>query len=142
MLFLAFTTVKATLVLVLAFALAFALRRASAAGRHLMWMFVLTCVLALPVLTLVLPRVPVNVRPVENSAQELTVTVSRAPALPSPRAAHDAEQFIFCTWLAGVLIVRVRSLPRSPANLGCDVPSVSLKATGPRYRWLGASCSR
>jgi TonB family protein len=108
MLFLAFTTVKATLVLVLAFALAFALRRASAAGRHLMWMFVLTCVLALPVLTLVLPRVPVNVRPVENSAQELTVTVSRAPALPSPRAAHDAEQFIFCTWLAGVLIVSAR----------------------------------
>jgi len=37
MLFLALTTVQATLVLLVAFALAFALRRASAAVRHWMW---------------------------------------------------------------------------------------------------------
>ena len=68
MLFLAIMTIKATLVLIIAFGLALALRRASAAVRHLMWTLVIVGVLVLPVLSLILPRVPVAVRSVESPA--------------------------------------------------------------------------
>jgi carboxyl-terminal processing protease len=49
-------TLKGTVLLAVAFALAPALRRASAASRHLLWALTLAGLLALPVLGLLLPR--------------------------------------------------------------------------------------
>ncbi len=53
--FLANNAVKATLVLIAAHALAFGLRRASAAARNLAWTWTILCLLVLPVLSLLLP---------------------------------------------------------------------------------------
>src|SRR5882762_6066329 len=108
MLFLAIMTIKATLVLIIAFGLALALRRASAAVRHLMWTLVIVGVLVLPVLSLILPRVPVTVRSVESPAQEVTVLAPRTPAPPAAPASPDRQQFVLYAWLAGVLIVSGR----------------------------------
>ncbi len=108
MLFLAITTIKATLVLIMAFGLALALRRAAAAVRHLMWTLVISGVLVLPVLSLILPRVPVTVRPVRSSVEEVTVLAPRTPAPPAAPASRDRQQFVFYAWLAGVLIVSGR----------------------------------
>jgi TonB family protein len=108
MLFLAMTAVKATLVLLVAFALAMALRRASAAVRHLMWTLVITGVLVLPILSLVLPRVPVMVRPVEDPIQQATITVTRTPTVPTAPTSDSRQKIVLYTWLAGVLIVSAR----------------------------------
>jgi len=54
--------IKATLVFAVTAGLLFALRRASAATRHLVGTFGLAAALLLPVLTLALPRVPVPVQ--------------------------------------------------------------------------------
>src|SRR5437879_1219584 len=108
MLFLAIMTIKATLVLIIAFGLALALRRASAAVRHLMWTLVIVGVLVLPVLSLILPRVPVAVRSVESPAQEVTVMAPRTPAPASRPASQDRQRIVLFAWLAGVLIVSGR----------------------------------
>ena len=62
-------SVKGLLVLLIAAGLSFALRRASAAARHLVWSLALASLLALPILTFCLPSFEVPVLPVALSAE-------------------------------------------------------------------------
>ncbi len=62
------TSLKGVLILVIAAALSFALRKASAASRHLVWSLAIASLLALPVLSFGLPSWQVPVLPFEFSA--------------------------------------------------------------------------
>ena len=53
--FLFANAVRATVVLLIALLVSFALRRASAAVRHFVWTSALACLLALPALSLIVP---------------------------------------------------------------------------------------
>ena len=61
-------SVKGLLILLIAAGLSFALRKASAAARHLVWSLTLVSLLALPVLTLGLPSFEVPILPLAISA--------------------------------------------------------------------------
>jgi len=79
--------VKVTLLLLVAAALSLALRRASAAARHMVWTAAIVSVLALPILAAVLPwRVPVL-----TVAAPSPAVVPVAPA-PSPSAGEPAAR--------------------------------------------------
>jgi HEAT repeat protein/beta-lactamase regulating signal transducer with metallopeptidase domain len=62
------TSLKGVLILIIAAALSFALRKASAASRHLVWSLAIASLLALPVLSFGLPSWQVPVLPFEFSA--------------------------------------------------------------------------
>ena len=62
------TSLKGMLILIIAAALSFALRKASAASRHLVWSLAIASLLALPVLSFGLPSWQVPVLPFEFSA--------------------------------------------------------------------------
>ncbi len=101
---------KATVVLVAAGALHVALLRSSAAARHLMWHIALAGLLAIPVLSLLLPSVPLG------GASEVTVTHGAASArlgpAPSPPPASPRPQAVPVTlaalWLGGTLLLLAR----------------------------------
>ena len=105
--FLTAITIQATLVLLAAFALALMLRRASAAARHLLWMLALAAVMALPLLWLAVPRVPVVAHPVAMLVQEMTVTAQGVQAPPAPR---PGAPIVLYVWLAGAVAALVRLL--------------------------------
>ncbi len=101
---------KATVVLAAAGVLHVALLRSSAAARHLMWHIALAGLLAIPVLSLLLPSVPLG------AASEVTVTHGAAsarlgmPASPPPPGARarTAPIVIAAVWLAGTLALLAR----------------------------------
>ena len=79
---------KVSLILAVAAAGAFALRRASAASRHLLWTLALCSALALPILTLVLPRweLPlVELARTDGPAVQLAEPAAVAPSGKVPR---------------------------------------------------------
>lgn len=110
MLFLTAITIQATLVLLAAFALSFLLRRASAAARHLLWTLMLAGVVALPLLSLLAPRVPAIPSPVGRMVQEITVTAQATPAVPGQPASERGIPIVLYVWMAGALLVLVRLL--------------------------------
>src|SRR6185503_15140473 len=76
------TSLKGVLILVAAAALSFALRKASAASRHLVWSLAIASLLALPVLSFGLPSWQVPVLPFEFSAGQSEIAAI-TPAMNS-----------------------------------------------------------
>ncbi len=74
------TSLKGMLILIIAAALSFALRKASAASRHLVWSLAIASLLALPVLSFGLPSWQVPVLPFEFSAGQSEI-VAITPAM-------------------------------------------------------------
>jgi hypothetical protein len=70
--------IKTTAILTLAFLIAAAMRRASAASRHVVWMAALIAVLIVPVIVMWAPSLPVRV-PSPAAAPE--VAVSQSPRI-------------------------------------------------------------
>jgi HEAT repeat protein/beta-lactamase regulating signal transducer with metallopeptidase domain len=116
---------KATLLLALAALASLALRRASAALRHLVWGLALGGVVALPIMAAVIPTLPLlpaaspvmterstDVGPGESLSE--AVPTNDAPA-PAPTTAEtdsrwrpDATTLLVFCWLAGALALLVR----------------------------------
>lgn len=104
-------SVRAMLVLAVAFVLAFVLRRSSASARHLLWAAMFACLLALPVLS----SLPEPMRPVPLAAPALLLTgtpaISEPPAGPAPSASRfDWPGLLSMAWLAGATVVWGRLL--------------------------------
>ena len=76
------TSLKGVLILIIAAALSFALRKASAASRHLVWSLAIASLLALPVLSFGLPSWQVPVLPFEFSAGQSEIATI-TPAMNS-----------------------------------------------------------
>src|SRR5688572_760682 len=91
-------TIKGTLVLLATGAAAFALRRASAATRHVVWTVGMAGALALPILSQLLPAWTVDILPTQAIA---------GPAAAAPAAAEgiEIEGVLALVWLAGVAAV-------------------------------------
>src|ERR1044072_2059307 len=93
------TSLKGVLILIIAAALSFALRKASAASRHLVWSLAIASLLALPVLSFGLPSWQVPVLPFEFSAGQSEIAAitpatnlsrTQSPAPVAVKAASPA----------------------------------------------------
>ncbi|HET7691660.1 MAG TPA: M56 family metallopeptidase [Gemmatimonadota bacterium] len=91
-------TIKGTLVLLATCAAAFALRRASAATRHVVWTVGMAAALALPMLSQLLPTWTVDILPTRAIA---------GPAAAAPAAGEgiEIEGLLALVWLAGAAVV-------------------------------------
>lgn len=110
------TIIKSSVILGFAFFATLALRRQSAALRHMVWTVGLLCSLALPVFSLMMPAWHVKpVRAVRDSTIVIapqTVAAESGPmAVPSPAAAPSTpgwlapERVLLLVWMIGVLSV-------------------------------------
>ena len=126
--------VRATLLLIAAYLAALAMRRASASARRLVWIVAAACLLAMPVLSLLVPPIgagrvaaaPATVVMRVNPARTLTIPVaSRVPAPKTP--------WIPMLWAAGALailgrlaagMIRLAWLKRTARRIepACGVP--------------------
>lgn len=90
--------IKGTLVLAATSVVAFALRGASAATRHVIWSVGMAGALALPILSELLPMWSVDLLPAESVS---------APAAVAPAAAGGIgiEELLALVWLAGAAVV-------------------------------------
>ena len=82
--------VKGSLVLMTAGAAAWALRRSSAAARHVVWAAALASLAALPVAWVLLPRVPVTVPAWQAAAAPVAARMTRLPLRVSERIVEPA----------------------------------------------------
>src|SRR5580704_13670829 len=81
---------KSTVVLGAAWLLAFTLRRRSAAARHLVWTAAVAALLALPLLTVSMPALPVRTGPLAPLVSSIVfrttaVATSGAPTVTAPQ---------------------------------------------------------
>lgn len=83
--------VKVTLLLAIAAAASFALRRASAALRHLVWTLALVSALLLPVLSFAMPRWRLPIVTLTSSATPITTSAAEPQAL-APRLPSSVQQ--------------------------------------------------
>ncbi|MBI3696152.1 MAG: M56 family metallopeptidase [Acidobacteria bacterium] len=99
-------SVKGTALLALAWMVSLAIRRASAAARHLLWSMALGGLLALPLLLLVMPAWHVRVVhvPALASFESAAATGAASPARV------NWEDLAFFVWLAGAAALGVRLL--------------------------------
>jgi len=98
--------VRATLLLIAAYLAAFAMRRASASARRLVWIAAAVCLLAMPVLSLLAPSIGAG-RVVATPAA-VVMTVSPARSLTMPVARHvpaNRVPWIPIIWAAGAVFV-------------------------------------
>ncbi len=124
LLFLFENTIKATVVLLAAYALSLAWRRASAASRHLVWTLAILCLPALPILSPLLPawriapRLPAaqtqarpEVAPFHAAKPRGETIQLRSASLP-PTAATAARWDFWAlpVWAAGALVALTRLL--------------------------------
>lgn len=102
-------TIKASLLLVLAFLVTFALRRAPASSRRLVWVLMGACLLLLPVLSTIPP--PVGIGRVLSEPTWVSSTVSSevdaaVPVQSTPKAAP--VPWVPVIWAAGALAIFLR----------------------------------
>jgi TonB family protein len=105
-LFLLDQAARATLVLLAACVAVLAMRRASASARRFVWIAAAFCLLALPVLSRLLP--PIGARPVQAKPAGIVMTVSPARSSTMPIARHAPSSrtpWIPIVWAAGALVV-------------------------------------
>jgi len=98
--------VKATVILLIAFAIAAALRRASAAMRHLVWVAAFACLLALPLVSALAPKWTPP-RPRLIPSQTTVAAVSGAAATPEQSHGFDWPLVL---WAAGAALICSRTL--------------------------------
>ena len=101
--------VRATLLLTAVYTVAFAMRRASASARRLLWVAAAVCLLAMPVLSILLP--PIGTRNVRIQPVSAVLTPSPAQSLAAPAAIQVPPRrtpWIPLLWTAGALIVLCR----------------------------------
>src|SRR5579864_5508285 len=94
---------KGTFILIAACLLSVALRRASAAARHLVWVVGFAALLLLPALSVAVPRWTVTVpqsqiRPALPSQVRTPVTIANKPV-------NSELDWLFLIWLAGATFV-------------------------------------
>jgi beta-lactamase regulating signal transducer with metallopeptidase domain len=97
---------RATVVLVAACLAAFAMRRESASARRSVWIATAFCLLALPVLSRLLP--PIGARKIQAKPTAIVMTVSpaRTSTMPIARSAPPSRTpWIPMIWAAGALVV-------------------------------------
>jgi TonB family protein len=100
---------RATVVLVAACLAAFAMRRASASARRFVWIATAFCLLALPMLSRLLP--PIGARKIQAKPADIVMTVSKARTSTIPIARHapsSRSPWIPIVWAAGALVVMGR----------------------------------
>lgn len=101
-------SLKVTVILGIAFAIAFALRRGSAAVRYAIWICALAGVLALPLASWIGPvwnveqKIPVTAQPAQVSTS-VVVHASGAPAIPR-------RPWIAIVWIAGAIVMLTRTV--------------------------------
>lgn len=99
---------RGSLILIVAFLATFAMRRSSASARRLVWIVAAVCLLALPMLSLLLPKVPAALFPAgpvskSSALPPAAITVSpRAPSIPAP---VPRIPWILIVWSIGTLAV-------------------------------------
>lgn len=104
--FLVEQAVRATVLLIAAYLAAFAMRRASASARRLLWIAAAACLLAMPVLSLLVP--PISNDRVAAAPATVVMKIGPARALATPvanRAPTPKTPWIPMLWAAGVLAV-------------------------------------
>ena len=103
--------VRATLLLIAAYVATFAMRRASASARRLMWIVAAACLLTMPVLSLVVPpigaRAPISTFAASPSPAVVAHAV-RTPTTAFPKPAPAWRLWIPMLWAAGALGVLAR----------------------------------
>lgn len=151
----ALVTLKATLILAAAALLAWALRRATAAARHLVWCSAVAALLLLPLLSLSLPDWRVEmwsaaetapevlaVAPEAEPAPELAAPAEAAPArallpgveAPSASAAPLGwREWAALAWGIGAALVLLRLVA---GQLGLRQLRRRARPTDPSFRWL------
>jgi TonB family protein len=128
--YLANFALKSTALLAAAWLSAFAMRRRSAAARHLVWMAAFAAVLALPLLTAAIPAIEApwtawlpapssfqftttatsTADRAPNAQRQVANTVAPPPAAPASGGAFNWGFAIACAWLAGSLILLAETL--------------------------------
>jgi TonB family protein len=100
--------IRATLLLITAFLATFAMRRASASARRLVWITTAACLLAMPVLSLLAPpigaRAPISTFRASPS-MPVVANAGRTPMTALPKPAPARLPWIPMLWAAGVLAV-------------------------------------
>jgi TonB family protein len=97
---------KATVILLIAFAIAAALRRASAAMRHLVWVAAFACLLALPLISTLAPKwAPARPRLIPSHTTVLTVSGSAV----SPVQTRGVD-WLLILWAAGAALICSRTM--------------------------------
>lgn len=105
-LFLMDQAVRATVLLIAAYLAAFAMRRASASARRLVWIAAAACLLAMPVLSLLLPPVRAGRAAAAPAAAVMRVSPARTMTIPATdRAPATETPWIPLLWAAGALAV-------------------------------------
>jgi TonB family protein len=95
---------RATLLLVAAYLVTFAMRRASASARRLVWVATAACLLAMPVLSLLLPPVGASRVRAQPAAVAVTISAARTHTMPVARQAPvNRVPWIPMIWAAGAL---------------------------------------
>jgi beta-lactamase regulating signal transducer with metallopeptidase domain len=120
---------KAALVLVTAAAVCFALRRASASLRHLVWTLAIVCILCLPLLSMVLPTWQVGGLPRFTAASANSDPLpERALQLPADEAIANASSGYLVGAESGSATVTsspALSEPSRPASVPSATPTLS-----------------
>ncbi len=144
-------SVKATILLLAAWACSLCLRRASAAARHVLWALTVVGLLALPVLSVVLPdwrvspgkRVTATTAPVAKPVIPASVKAQRegAPTAGRGRVAIPpiAPRAILLVWVAGVVVVLGRlaiGMARA-SKIVCRARRLEIAMAGELARRLG-----
>ncbi len=97
---------KGTCILIAACLLTVALRRASAAARHLVWVVAFAALLLLPALSVAVPRWTVTVP--QSQIRPALPSQVRAPRTAASRPAGAEIDWLFLAWLAGATLVLAR----------------------------------